>query len=111
MPTYRYRCTKRQTGPHGDKPRKNLDICGKRHILTQAQHDRAQAGEEFKCSCGYKITFTKADYASQRRQRCTCPGRPLAHRRGQKGCTHDNRGFANEDEYRDFVNGMQAAFS
>ncbi len=105
MSNYRYRCT--------NKPNKKLKKkpCQQRYIFTQAKHDRAQAGEEFRCTCGSKITFTKADYASQRRQVCNCGGRPRAHRRGQRGCAHDTRGFATEDDYRDFINGMQAAFS
>lgn len=104
--SYRYRCTRRQNG-RGDikKP------CGARRIFTQAQHDRAKAGEEFKCTCGGKLKFTKADYTNEKKRVCNCGGRPKPHRRGQRGCTHDTRGFASEDDYRDYVESMQRAFS
>lgn len=109
--SYRYRCTNRASGPKNGKKSPPRKVCGLRINLTQAEHARAQAGETFECpACRFPLKFTPADYKSDRKRRCSCGGRPLPHKRGQKGCKHGKStymGFDSEDDYRGFLDGLK----
>lgn len=109
--SYRYRCTNRASGPKDGKKPPPRKVCGLRISLTKAEHERAKAGENFECpACRYPLTFTPADYKSDRKRSCSCGGRPLPHKRGQKGCLHctkPNMGFENEDDWRSFLDGLR----
>lgn len=106
--SYRYRCTNKPSARNKTHAGKR---CGLRISLTQSEHDRAKAGEVFECpACRYPLKFTPADYKSDRKRRCSCGGRPLPHKRGQKGCLYNSKphmGFDNEDDFRSFLDGLK----